>query len=160
MKKLVFMLAAIIIAFGIFTGINTYKNHKNTKAQEVNTYGEKSVSVQTLKQVNEDPFYRNIIFPEQLKENQQTGQNEVVYFFSPVCSYCKALEPDLKDAVKKYSHVNFSLYNAFEFKEGWKDYKIEGTPTLIHFKDGKEVNRLVGYHPKGDVDQFFSSVKQ
>lgn len=156
MKRLIFMLSAIIVAFGAFMAFDTYKSAQKQKASP---YGNKQVSMQTLDQAEKDPFYQNIILPEQLKENEKVGQNEVVYFFSPVCSYCEALEPNLKDTVKKYSNTKFSLYNAYEFKEGGRDYGLQGTPTLIHFKDGKEVNRLVGYQSKEAVTQFFDSIK-
>lgn len=155
MKKLVFMLSAIIVVFGAFMAFDTYRSSQKEK---VSLYGNKKVSMQTLEQAEKDPFYQNIIMPAQLKGNQKVGQNEVVYFFSPVCSYCEALEPNLKDAVTKYSKLKFSLYNAYEFKEGWRDYDLQGTPTLIHFKDGKEVNRLVGYQPKEVVNQFFNAI--
>jgi thioredoxin 1 len=155
MKRLAFMLSAIIVVFGAFVAFDTYKISQN---QEVSPYGNKKVSMQTLEQAEKDPFYQNVILSEQLKGNEKAGQNEVVYFFSPVCSYCEELEPNLKDAVKKYSNTKFSLYNAYEFKEGWSNYDLQGTPTLIHFKDGKEVNRLVGYQPKEAVNQFFESI--
>ncbi|PGX80009.1 thiol reductase thioredoxin [Bacillus thuringiensis] len=155
MKRLIFMLSAIIVVFGAFMAFDTYKN---AQKQKVSPYGNKQVSMQTLDQAEKDPFYQNIILPAQLKENKKNGQNEVVYFFSPVCSYCEALEPNLKDAVKKYANTKFGLYNAYEFKEGWRDYNLQGTPTLIHFKDGKEVNRLVGYQSKEAVNQFFDAI--
>ncbi|MBJ7937422.1 thioredoxin family protein [Bacillus cereus] len=156
MKRLVFMLSAIIVAFGAFMAFDTYKS---AQKQKVSPYGNKQVSMQTLDQAEKDPFYQNIILPEQLKKNKKFGQNEVVYFFSPVCSYCEALEPNLKDAVKKHANTEFILYNAYEFQEGWHDYDLQGTPTLIHFKDGREVNRLVGYQSKEAVNQFFDAIK-
>lgn len=155
MKKLIFTLSAVIIIFGVFMGFEAYQN---VKAQKVNPYGEKEVSMQTLQQAEDDPFYQNVVLPEQLKGHAKEGQNEVVYFFSPVCSYCNDLEPILKEMVNKYSEINFSLYNVHEFREESHDYHLEGTPTLIYFKDGKEVKRLVGYEPKEEVEKFFLGI--
>ncbi len=35
--------------------------------------------------------------------------------------------------------------------EPWDKYNIQGTPTIIHFKDGKEVSRISGEQSKRKV---------
>ncbi|MFP3340137.1 thioredoxin family protein, partial [Micrococcus sp. SIMBA_131] len=40
--------------------------------------------------------------------------------------------------------IDLKKYNVLEFEQGWNDYQIESTPTLVRFKDGKEVDRIVG----------------
>jgi thioredoxin-like negative regulator of GroEL len=41
-------------------------------------------------------------------------------------------------------------------KAAWDQYKIEGTPTLIHFKDGKEAGKIVGEQPQATFRDFLS----
>ena len=40
--------------------------------------------------------------------------------------------------------IDLVQYNLLEFEQGWDDYNIESTPTIVQFKDGKEVARIVG----------------
>ena len=38
----------------------------------------------------------------------------------------------------------FLQLNLLEFEDAWQQYNITGTPTLVHYQDGKEVARSEG----------------
>jgi thiol-disulfide isomerase/thioredoxin len=46
-------------------------------------------------------------------------------------------------------------FNLLEFEDGYDDYSIKYTPTIIHFQNGKEEARIVGAHPKADFEAWF-----
>lgn len=70
----------------------------------------------------------------------------VVKLDAPWCSACKYLHPLLVDAAKKGTEFAFARVNIDELPQIGQHYKIVGIPTLLFFKDGKELaeSRLVG----------------
>ena len=69
--------------------------------------------------------------------------NVVVKFYRPGCKYCIYIDPIL-DAVKnKFAHnVTFISVNLNEQSMDYKKaYDFEYVPTVVYFKDGKEVLR-------------------
>ena len=52
--------------------------------------------------------------------------------------------------------MNLVQFNLLEFEEGWNNYGIESTPTIVQYKDGKEVNRIVGYQDEPVFEQWFN----
>ncbi|MGO4788482.1 thioredoxin family protein [Paenibacillus sp. 2KB_20] len=66
-----------------------------------------------------------------------------LYFFSPTCGHCKATTPKIKNIASELG-ISFLLYNLLEYKEGWKKFSVQETPTLIYFKGGIEKERLIG----------------
>ena len=57
--------------------------------------------------------------------------------------------------IAKDMDVAVYQYNLLEFESEAAPYGIESTPTLIHFKDGEEVARLVGAQPEENIRAFF-----
>lgn len=70
----------------------------------------------------------------------------VVKLDAPWCSACKYLQPHLVDAAKKGAEFNVTRVNVDQLSKIGQQYKIVGIPTLLFFKDGKEIadSRLVG----------------
>ena len=99
--------------------------------------------------------YNNIILPEDLEKKIKSGESVTAYFFSPTCSYCKEMTPVLMPIANELN-VDVFQYNLLEFHQQAGGYGIEGTPTLIHFKDGKEIDRLYGAAPEEDIRDFFA----
>ena len=78
----------------------------------------------------------------------------VVDFWAPWCGPCRKLSPildeteaELKDKVKVVK------INTDENIDTAKDYGISGLPSLLIFKDGKAVERLVGLMQKSTILQ-------
>ena len=45
-------------------------------------------------------------------------------------------------------NVDMKVIDIENLNEPWDKYDIKGTPTIIHFKDGKEVSRISGEQSK------------
>lgn len=96
----------------------------------------------TKKQLT-DENYQSIILPDQLAERLDNKETLFVYFFSPECSFCVETTPKLMPLANQLG-IEVHQYNILEFTQGWNDYNIQSTPTLVYFEDGKEADRIVG----------------
>jgi thioredoxin 1 len=73
----------------------------------------------------------------------------LVDFFATWCGPCKAIAPSLEQLSAEYGgKVKFVKLDTDEAPAIMERFGIEGVPTLILFKGGKEVDRQVGAAPK------------
>lgn len=76
----------------------------------------------------------------------------VVDFWAPWCGPCRKLSPILDEVSSELAgKVKFVKVNTDENIKTAKDYSISGLPSLLVFKDGKAVERLVGLMPKSSI---------
>lgn len=73
----------------------------------------------------------------------------IVDFNATWCGPCKMLSPILSDVAKE--DVNVLKVDTDEFDEIAMKFGIMSIPTLIVFKDGKEVNKSVGLISKEQI---------
>lgn len=154
MKKLLVIGGIIIAIFVLIIVLNNQSN--KVKLSGDNPYGTTDLDQATIDQLD-DPNYQNIILPDELEEKIASGEPVTAYFFSPTCQYCQQMTPVLMPVADEMG-VDIVQYNLLEFDQGWQQYGIESTPTMIHFEDGKEVNRTVGALPKENIELFFNEV--
>ena len=76
----------------------------------------------------------------------------VVDFFATWCGPCLKLAPILEEVETELaSKVKFAKINTDENLEMAKKYQVSGLPTLMVFKNGEAVERLVGLMPKSSI---------
>lgn len=140
MKKMLVFLGLILGLFAVLY----FVNQASLRAQDDNVYGipASKLNSLTVKQLK-DPNYQNIILPADLKKKLEEKANILVYFFSPDCPHCVATTPHLVPLTNEIG-IAMKLFNVLEFREGWSDYKLKATPTLVYYKEGKEVDRIEG----------------
>lgn len=149
-NKMLLILAVIIILFGGLIVVNNMKNKK--MLDENNPYGKETLHQETIDQLN-DPLYNNIIIPEDLDKMLEDGEDVTVYYYSPTCVYCQRTTPVLVPITEELG-IDMKKMNLLEF-DLMKYYEVEGTPTLIHYKNGEEVARLGGQHEAEEYREFF-----
>ena len=83
----------------------------------------------------------------------------LVDFWAPWCGPCKIMGPILEELTGEYEgKVLVGKLNVDENQNLAAQYQVQGIPTLILFKDGKEVNRIVGVAPKEEVKKLIDGV--
>lgn len=153
MKKLAIFGGIIVLLFaGIALLTNKASNDKLANVD--NPYGTNDLQQATIDQLG-DENYSNIILPDELTKKIESGDETFAYFFSPTCVHCKAFTPVLMPLAQAEG-VHIDQFNVLEFDFGWDKYAITATPTLIHFKEGKEVGRLEGDAPIDIAKQFLT----
>ena len=76
----------------------------------------------------------------------------LVDFFANWCGHCQKLLPLLDEvAVAMDGKINVVKLNVDENRDLSQKYEIKGLPTMILFKDGSELDRLIGFMPKDKI---------
>ena len=80
----------------------------------------------------------------ELEEKLQSSEFTIIDFSSPGCAPCKKVPPLLTEAMDQLKGIDIMAYevNIAEEPELAQEYFILGVPTIIIFKQGKEVGRF------------------
>ncbi|MCX8068955.1 MAG: thioredoxin [Thermodesulfovibrionales bacterium] len=87
-------------------------------------------------------------------ENEVTKSKGLIMvdFWAAWCGPCKMIAPTIEELAKEYAgKVKIGKLNTDENSEIAARYKIMGIPTVIFFKDGKEIDKVVGAVPKSQL---------
>ena len=93
--------------------------------------------------INDNSFKEEVIDSDRLT---------IVDFWAPWCGPCQKLGPVLDEVVSEYSEkIKVVKLNTDENLKTAKEFSISGLPTLLMFKNGQPVERLVGLLPKSSI---------
>ena len=77
----------------------------------------------------------------------------LVDFWAPWCGPCRFVGPILTEiASEKADVLSIGKMNVDENQQIPASFQITGIPTMILFKDGQPVERIVGALPKTDIE--------
>ena len=77
----------------------------------------------------------------------------VVDFYATWCGPCKMFGPIFEE-VANTNNINFIKLDVDKASEVAREYGVMSIPTIILFKDGKEVKRHTGFMSKEDLEKF------
>lgn len=99
-------------------------------------------------------------------ENNQINQEVlnsdklvIIDFFATWCVPCQMLTPILSEIDKENENVEIFKVNVDENQETAIRYDIVSVPTLIFFKDGKEIERQVGLIEKEKLQEIINGIQ-
>ena len=85
---------------------------------------------------------------ETFEKTLNEGKLMMVDFWAEWCGPCQMLGPVIEALAEKYEgRAVVGKINTDEEQELAMGFGITGIPTVIFFKDGKEIDRLVGVMP-------------
>ena len=93
------------------------------------------------------------------KLNNSNFENEVlansgtvlVDFYADWCGPCKMMSPVIDEIAEERADITVGKLNVDDSPDIAAKYNVMSIPTLITFKDGKEVARTVGFNPKEKI---------
>ncbi|MCC5814563.1 MAG: thioredoxin [Leptospira sp.] len=97
--------------------------------------------------------------PKSFEELIQTHDKPIlVDFWAPWCGPCRMVAPELEKLAQEWrGKASIIKINTDEKQALANRYHISGIPTLILFKDGKEVHRISGAMKSEDMKRVFGS---
>lgn len=100
-----------------------------------------------IKHINEKDFEKEVILNRGIV---------LVDFFATWCPPCKMLAPVLEDIAQSRAPYEIVKINIDENLNISSKYDIEVVPTMLVFKDGKVIDKAVGYMPKDQIVDMLS----
>ncbi|MBT4935877.1 thioredoxin [Candidatus Woesearchaeota archaeon] len=96
---------------------------------------------------------------ENLKEAIMSSTPVIVDFWASWCGPCKMLAPVFEELSEEYDGtLTFTKISTEDNPDAGSMYNVAGIPCLIVFKDGKEIDRIVGFAPKPLLKQKIDAV--
>ena len=90
--------------------------------------------------VDQDSFQKTVL---------ESQKPVLVDFWAPWCAPCRAVAPVIEEMARDYTgKILFGKLNVDENRRVATQYGIMGIPTLLVFKNGQLVDRLVGAMPR------------
>jgi thioredoxin 1 len=99
--------------------------------------------------------FDSITYNEKINEDKLT----VVKHFAPWCGPCKVLTPILEGVIQNYpdinvGEVNIDIHPDLAVKDG-----VRGVPTVVFYKNGAMVDKMVGLQPAQVYQSKIDSLK-
>ncbi len=100
-----------------------------------------------LKHVNNNNFKNEVL------ENKKVI---LVDFFATWCAPCSMLSPVLEKISNSRADFDIAKINIDENVNLAQEYKVEVIPTLVIFKEGKPVEKMVGFIDENKIVELMS----
>ncbi|OLA94823.1 MAG: thioredoxin [Candidatus Melainabacteria bacterium LEY3_CP_29_8] len=96
-----------------------------------------------VNEINDNNFENEVIKSQNIS---------VVDFWAPWCGPCRKMSAVIDEVASEFEgKINVFKINTDENLKSAKEYSISGLPSILIFKDGKAIERLVGLMPKNTL---------
>lgn len=148
MKKMLIFAAILIVLFGAIAFVNRAETTQGISDNELSAEEQKK----------QESYYTNKTSSDELGKQLDAKGEETVYFYQTSCTHCMKVSPIVVPLAKELG-VDMKVLNLETDQNGWDAFHIEGTPTIVRYKEGKEVSRIVGEQSKDEFKKWFESNK-
>ncbi len=91
---------------------------------------------------------------DELESAKEENSAMVVDFWAEWCGPCKRMEPIMDSLAEEYADkAFFGKVNVDNARDAASEYGVASIPTTIFFKDGEEVDRVVGALPEDQLKE-------
>lgn len=99
-----------------------------------------------------------VVTDDNFKEQVLQSEKPVlVDFWAGWCGPCKMLAPLIEEIAKEFTEkIKVAKINVDDNGKVPAEFGIMSIPTILLFKEGEVVNRLVGYQPKEQIIRFLN----
>ncbi len=148
MKKMLIFAAILIVLFGAIAFVNRAETTQGISDNELSAEEQKK----------QETYYTNKISSSELGKQLDAKNDATVYFYQTSCTHCMKVSPIVVPLAKELG-VDMKVLDLQTDENGWDAFSIEGTPTIVRYKEGKEVSRIVGEQSETDFKKWFESNK-
>jgi len=83
----------------------------------------------------------------------------LVDFWNPWCGPCNMLNPVIKQLAEKNGDITIGKLNTIEHTGVARRFGVDAIPTILFFKDGNLVKRILGYHNENVLQKMINELK-
>ncbi len=78
----------------------------------------------------------------------------LLMMWAPWCAYCRMLHPIIEHIAAEYKdRLKVARLNVDENPAVSSQYAVQGVPTILMFRDGKLINKMVGVLSKEEIER-------
>ncbi len=94
-----------------------------------------------------------------IKVNEQNFKDEIINkngtaivdFYADWCGPCKMVAPILAEIAEEKPEITVGKINVDESPMLASQFGVESIPTIIAFRNGLPIGKIIGYRPKSDI---------
>ncbi|KAA0794970.1 thioredoxin family protein [Bacillus sp. BPN334] len=153
MKK-IYKIGAIVSTLCL-AGIVIFTLTKNESINPENVT--RNQTVVSAAETKRSPKNIKDISKEELKQKIQSHEEFIAYYYQPTCHYCKKAAPNINSMSKKHNRTIYRIdISTPENQSAFQEFDIPGTPVVVSYNRGEEVERLEGAVSAATYDGFFA----